>query len=330
MFLQGKPLRLAFAQILCRTLPPIFAQRLRHFVYPIETASKNNYLFTVSAQTGSLFSHRTSDFHAYPFSVHGYYEWRSWAIAIALCSPGENILEIGANIGTETVGFADIVGKNGSVYAVEPLPSNLTALQKAVLLNRHHNINVLPFVIGDECKKVKFVVPPFTTASGLGHILGANENAKAAASTIELECVTLDSLSDRIGQVRLVFIDAEGAEPMILAGGKNFLSKHRPTIVLEAHPKYLHRAGFSLSELRNRITALGYEIFDICRLGLTKPKLQSTAVSNWLCVHSTRIADISSANRYVRVCGLLPCIPGVNPMSRRLGSFRRVEKQDRC
>lgn len=139
-----KPVRLAIAQRVCRNLPPLFAQRLRSVIYPFEQASRDDYEFIVRAQTGSIFKNTTSDYHAYPFSVHGYSDWRNWAIALALCSPGDTIVEVGANVGTETIGFADIVGSLGKVYAFEPLPSNLIALEDIMRLNQLQNVTILP------------------------------------------------------------------------------------------------------------------------------------------------------------------------------------------
>jgi hypothetical protein len=69
---------------MCRRLPPIVAQRLRSIIYPFALGIRDNLEVTVRSQTGSAFTGRTGDFHAYPFSVHGYSEWRNTAIALAL------------------------------------------------------------------------------------------------------------------------------------------------------------------------------------------------------------------------------------------------------
>lgn len=52
----------------------------------------------------------TRDFHLHVLAIHGYYDWRVLVIAGAICSQGDTIVEVGANVGTETLGFADIVG----------------------------------------------------------------------------------------------------------------------------------------------------------------------------------------------------------------------------
>lgn len=297
---------------MCRHLPPLFAQRIRDWVYPIDRACKDDYEFMVHAQTGSLFTSRTSEFHAYPFSVHGYNDWRLWAIAIALAAPGDTIVEIGANIGTETIGFSDIVGDSGRVFTFEPLPSNLAALKSTLSLSHSTNVTVFPFAVGDECKKVSFVTQP-KSAPGIGHILGHEERT---ASIIEVECVTLDSLSDLLSPIKIIFSDTEGAELMVLRGAKSCITKNKPTIVVEANPVFLDRAGFSLQELYNHLAKLDYEIFRISRFGLTQVELRHfEGAHNWICLH--RAGDIKAAERSIRRCGLFPCISGLNPLTNR-------------
>jgi hypothetical protein len=87
--------------------------RVRKRLYPAARALQDDHAFAVRAQTGSVLRCRTSDKHAYAFGVHGYNDWRLWAIALATCARGDTIVEIGANVGTETVGFSDIVGPAG-------------------------------------------------------------------------------------------------------------------------------------------------------------------------------------------------------------------------
>src|SRR5690606_10295851 len=132
-----KPIRLSLAQTLCRYLPPILSQRVRSKIYPISVAYSDDYQFSVQSLTGSMFESRTSEYHGYKFAVHGYLYWRAWAIALAICEPGDTIIEIGANIGTETVGFADIVGGEGRVFAFEPFPDNVQSLKHLAELHQY-------------------------------------------------------------------------------------------------------------------------------------------------------------------------------------------------
>jgi FkbM family methyltransferase len=310
-----RPYRLVLAQRVCRPLPPLIAQRLRTWLYPYSRAQQDDYQFTVRAQTGSRFCHRTSDFHAYPFSIHGYYEWRNWAVALALCSVGDTIIEIGANIGTETVGFRDIVGESGRVVAFEPLPANCAALRRLVELNGWQNVRVSPLALGNKCDRLRFVTPADDRLSGVGHIAGSGE--QGAEMAIEVACATLDSLESDLGGARLLVSDVEGAEAMVLEGAEAYLGRHRPAIVLEASPKLLARAGAGLGQLAQKLEENRYAAWRISRWGLRRVEDSgATHAANWLCLHESEVHLASRCAKALRRCGLLPCVPGLNPLTR--------------
>src|SRR5262249_26657308 len=91
------PARLALARLACGLLPPLVAQSARDAVYPYRRAMVDSYAYRGRAITGSPFTSSTRDFHGYPFAVHGFYDWRNVALALAVVRPGDTILEIGAN-----------------------------------------------------------------------------------------------------------------------------------------------------------------------------------------------------------------------------------------
>ncbi len=311
------PWRLRVAQVVSRRCPPILGQRLGPFLYPRARAYADDLEVRARSQTGSVLLTRTSDYHGYPFSITGYNDWRNWAVALAVCRPGDVILEVGANVGTETVGFSDIVGSSGRVYAFEPLPSNLDMLRAALPLLQHQNVKLFPCALGSQCRQVLFQRPPTRHASGVGHLLPPD--VKVTAEAIEVDCVTLDSLGDQVARAALVCIDAEGAEVDILRGAGAYLRAHRPAVVLEASPKLLTRAGASLGELGEVMTSYGYTTFRIGRWGLQPAAIEGVChAANWLCVPRESPEMAERASRAIRGCALLPCVLGLNPMCRRV------------
>jgi FkbM family methyltransferase len=309
-----QPARLTLAQCLCRPLPPLLAQSLRNWIYPYERALHDDHPFIARSQTGSLLKSRTSDYHAYRVAVHGYHDWRLWAVAVALCGPGDTIIEIGANVGTETIGFGDIVGASGKVFAFEPLPSNRSVLLETVSLNQRP-VQVLPFAVGDTVGPVRFELPRGLGASGGGHVEWF-ESAGSDAG-IEVECVTLDSMADRLGPANLISMDAEGSEPRVLRGAESYLRACRPAIILEAGPKQLGRAGSSPQQLRAELERLDYRVFVIRRFGLDPiERGADSKIKNWLALPQSRPKALQAVRRQILYCGLLPCIAGINPLSR--------------
>jgi len=313
MKMSMKPFRLALAQRICRPLPPPIAQVVRTSLYPRERAFQDDYEFEVRAATGSRFRHRTSEFHGYRFSVHGYFDWRNWAVALAVCAKGDTIIEIGANIGTETIGFSDIVGRTGHVHAFEPFPENLKAIQSNIALNNLDNVTLYPLAIGAQNGQVSFVVPPDRHASGVGYITRSD----SADGAIKVECVTLDSLGDRLGKARAIFMDVEGAEIEVLQGARNYIAEVQPVIVLEASPVCLERAGHDLGALHKQLTEQNYKPFRISRFGVADIDLHTRRAGNWLCVPASQTEMAESADRMIKRCGLMPCVLGLNPLVRK-------------
>jgi FkbM family methyltransferase len=245
--------------------------------------------------------------------VHGYNDWRIWALATAVCSEGDTMVEIGANVGTETVGFRDLVGCSGRVFAFEPLPSNLDALRNLSVLNGWDNVHILPHALGETDARVTFALPPGKHASGVGHlVLG---NAVGTTRTIEVQCRTLDSLANQIGTAKAIFCDAEGAETTILRGAREFLARHKSVFVVEASPKLLVRAGSNLCELHQTVQSLGYQAFVVGRFGLRPvADLIQVTTRNWFCVHGS-MSDLAwRASFAIARCGLMPCLRGLNPL----------------
>jgi len=312
-----RPMRLALAQMLCRPLPPIVSQRLRDLIYPARIAHRDAHIFLGKSLTGSSLTGTTADHHAYRFCVHGFFDWRNLALAIALCDEGDTIIEVGANIGTETIGFSDIVGPSGAVHAFEPVPENLAALQKTLALNPDTNVIVHNCAISDRNGHVTFAEPP-RHQSGLGHIAGSEE---PAGEHIQVECVTLDSLAGQIGPARMIFSDTEGHETSVLRGGRNYIREHHPHLVIEAKAKYLKRAGSSLDELVDELRSLGYEIQAIVRFGLKSlPPAGELLEGNWLAVHLSKREEARGMGRFLLRCAMMPCAVGSNPL---LGPRRR-------
>jgi FkbM family methyltransferase len=229
---------------------------------------------------------------------------------------GDTIVEVGANVGTETVGFRDIVGKEGYVHAFEPMPSCVRSLYRQVEANCWANVKVYPVALGATSGIAEFCLPQEGWNSGVGHLRGPRE--LPLFNVIRVQMTTLDNLAPQLGHIRALFMDAEGAEMDILLGGEDLILTEQPCIILEASPRLLARLGRSVAELRNLLEGWGYTLWVVSRFGLRKlsdAHLQRR--TDWVCL-PPQAADLGErVHRFIRMCGLLPCIPGLNPMARK-------------
>jgi FkbM family methyltransferase len=304
--------RYHFAKILLASWPPVIAQRLRQILYPINQAKKDDIEFINKSKTGSLFKGRTSDYHAYPFSVNGYFEWRNVAIARAVCQPGDEIIEIGANIGTETIGFADTVTRKGKVHAFEPVESNLLALNELILLNKFDHLLVYPYAAGETRETIKFVQPP-TDMSGMGHILGCKETPDN--DLISVECYPIDDFAANINRLAAIFIDAEGVDLLVIKGAHKLIQLYRPVITFEVSLKHLKKHDISIQDITSELDQLNYLYYRIGRWDLEPVDLTSKLTHNWLAIPSEKSIKVKRINRLIVYSAIMPFIGKLNPLS---------------
>ena len=297
-----KPFRLTLAQSLARILPLVAAQRVASSVFTWAMAAEG-FEIEHRALTGSALVLNTRDELGLEFANTGCYDWKIWAIALELCDPGDTIVEVGANVGTETVGFADIVGRSGRVIAFEPVPNNVARLQQLCMSRTVQNIELVPCAVSDVAGTLDFVFPEGRN-SGLGHIdYGYGERP---GRHLSVDATTLDTYLEQV-PARLLVMDVEGAEPMVLNGGRAWIERYRPAIVCEAHH---HK-----EEIHNILTSLGYAVYSIARLGLVQPELDpAVPQANWLAIDRGEPRLAHRIERMIRRCGIAPSIRGLNPL----------------
>ena len=67
-----------------------------------------------------------------------------------LIKPGYVCLDIGANVGYYATFLSDLVGLNGKVLAVEPVPLFARILKKNLGKYRQQNTQIYPYALGSE------------------------------------------------------------------------------------------------------------------------------------------------------------------------------------
>ena len=317
------PRRLVLARFLCGLLPLILAQRVRSWIYPWPRPLREQGHFRVRSITGSALSGELGDFHGHRFAVHGFYDWRNLAIAASVCAEGDTIVEVGANVGTETVGYSDIVGPSGRVIAFEPVPENVSILQRNLSRWRNQNTDLRAAAVADRVGRVAFQLPTSAANSGEGHLLATSQ---PSGLEVEVDCVTLDSVLEGARNIELIAIDVEGSEPQVLRGARNVLAIRGPVLVLEVSPSLLDRQGHSVDGLRSILTDIQYTPFEISRIGLIAPVTAPPHTTNWVCLSASRLHLASRISRALTASALLPPLLSIHPLRkyRTLGPRSRT------
>jgi FkbM family methyltransferase len=306
-------MRYQTAKAICSLLPPLVAQRVRDVLYPRATAYRSAAPFTIRSVTGSEFHGHMDDFHEYPFSVHGYFEWRHIAVARAACAPGSTIVEVGANVGTETIGFLDIVGPRGHVHAFEPDPALVARLRSNLAGADTRRLAVHEVALSNEEGDAFFVTTSNGTASGSGHLTdtGGVGNLKVPLRRLD------DVIPDE--DVSAIFMDVEGAELRVLLGAQRLLESKRPLVVLEAAELLQARLGSSLQQIRDFLRSIRYSAFVVGRYGLEELGNAPPPASNWACFPEEKAALKRKIDRSILLSGVLPPLRRVSPLASPVG-----------
>lgn len=162
-----------------------------------------------------------------------------------LISPGDWIIDVGANVGHYTVRFSRLVGDQGRVVAFEPVPETFELLASNVALLPAKNVTLVNAAASDAAGIAGMTIP--VSAVGLDDNYLAQLGA--AGSGLRVLCVTIDGLA-LPHPVRLVKIDAEGHELPVLKGMAGLLRRDSPVIIVEDNSPELAMflAGFGYAD----------------------------------------------------------------------------------
>lgn len=146
-----------------------------------------------------------------------------------LVSPGDWVVDVGANVGHYTKRLSELVGDHGRVLAFEPIPTTFSLLSANVQLFAHPNVSLFNAAVSDHIDEVGMSVPNF--ASGLTNYYEAHLSS-GADRALSVLTLPLDSLEIQ-HRIALVKIDAEDHESNVLAGMRNLIARDHPILIVE-------------------------------------------------------------------------------------------------
>lgn len=167
-----------------------------------------------------------------PLALNGDYEPELNPWLIGTLRQGDIAVDVGANIGFYAVHFAMRVGPGGHVFAFEANPVLVELLRDSVEFNNlEGRCTIRHAAVADKQGEIVFGKP--ARRLGSGSIVGVKGFDDEAFEAITVPAITLDgAFSGQEPPVRLLHIDVESAEPMVIAGGRDFIERHRDMIVV--------------------------------------------------------------------------------------------------
>jgi FkbM family methyltransferase len=167
------------------------------------------------------------------------------------------VWDVGGNVGVFALAAAHVAGRQGEVLAIEADPFLASLLQKTACdrTNSDRRINVLCAAASSETGIGRFLVAERGRASNSLESAGHRSQAGGTRYVQFVPTVTLDRLLDYFGSPRIVKIDVEGAEAIVLRGAHRLLSECRPLIYIEV-------CGEPLDEVTSILRRYDYRLYD--------------------------------------------------------------------
>lgn len=174
--------------------------------------------------------------------------------------PGMSFVDVGANIGWFSLIAARAVGSTGHVVAIEPRPDSAERLAMSARENGFANIRILPMALAARPGRSKVGAHLAGANSGGTWLVTTPELARTMAVDHQLFDVEVGCLDDiDLPACDLLKIDVEGAEHLVLEGGRKTMARHRPAILSEINPDPLRQvSGVSVGDYVDRLLALNY------------------------------------------------------------------------
>ncbi|MBO9502996.1 FkbM family methyltransferase, partial [Brevundimonas sp. A19_0] len=158
--------------------------------------------------------------------------WESW-IHRAVCDlvrPGDHLIEVGANFGVYTLAMARIIGEQGSLVSFEANPDLAGLVERSIKFNGYAGrARLVAKAAADAPGEVSFGVSRRNAGGGT-----LSSDPSGLGSDSRLITVPATRLDDEADQdVRLIRMDAEGSEPLILRGATRLLARPDIVVIME-------------------------------------------------------------------------------------------------
>jgi len=182
------------------------------------------------------------------------FEWDGWMREDVekYYVPGTEILDIGANIGYNSLMFSDY----GPVYAFEPIFYKIVELN-IENNNLKHKMYSVPVALSNNSDSVNMYLANEVKSTGLRNYGGTSiytDEGTDHSSETKVECRRLDDIYG--GRVSFIKLDVEGHELQVLEGARDVITNHLPTLLVELIdyegskvPSFLKDLGYTMDPI---------------------------------------------------------------------------------
>jgi FkbM family methyltransferase len=171
-----------------------------------------------------------------------------------LVKQGDKVIDIGANLGYYTCPLADLVGEDGRVYAVEPVPVIFSVLKRNV--GKRRNVELLNYALGEECRTIEMANDSVASAGyfGTGRNFVSDGELSGDAIRFSAQMVRGSRLFADLKRIDFIKCDIEGYERVVIPELQPLIERHHPTVLIETD-------GETRQEIIKMFTQMGYRAY---------------------------------------------------------------------
>ncbi|MCT7481514.1 FkbM family methyltransferase [Aliarcobacter cryaerophilus] len=239
---------------------------------------ENSFNKLIKARHGTLLYNKNDIYIGKSIEKYGEFSYLEAKIFEQICKAGDVVIEVGANIGAHTLYLSKLVG-NGYVFAFEPQRLVFQNLCANLALNSISNVFAYQEAVSHENGSILIPECDFTKNNNFG---GINIENTKNGTTVNRQ--KLDNFLNKIDRLKLLKIDVEGMEILVIKGAKELIDKFRPIIYIE-NDRQEHS-----KELIELLWSLDYKMY------WHLPKLYNK--SNFFCQEENIFGNIVSVNMF--------------------------------
>lgn len=174
---------------------------------------------------------------------------------------GDLVVDAGANYGYWSLVGSKLVGKEGRVLAFEPIPSTFSKLCEHLKLSSVDNVQAINAALSDSRGNLEINLC-LDSPSAVHSSAGQSKGLKWG-KTINCKKLRLDETSAIERQIpRLLKIDVEGCELLVLKGSEKILRSSAPPVIsVEWNLATAESMGFHPRDLLRYLEPFGYSFY---------------------------------------------------------------------
>ncbi|CAN1211251.1 hypothetical protein TUMEXPCC7403_13710 [Tumidithrix helvetica PCC 7403] len=250
--------------------------------------------------------------------INFYGEWADLEVSLfaSILELGDEVIEVGCNLGMHTIPLCKFVGITGKVIGFEAQRVLHQVLCGNMAINNITNAYLYNYAIGEMDSHIYIPSLNYETQGNYGALSLGNY---ISGEKIDLRMLdSIEAIAD-LTKLRLIKIDVEGMEAEVIQGAKTIISKFRPILFVENNQS---EKGENLIQL---ISSLDYSCYWFCARGYNPNNynhieldvLNGGGDHNMLCIPNEHnknpsfLQKVSSFNELLE--GRVPWVEAVDP-----------------